>query len=65
MRAHPQAHGTYTFKYGFFEDGEGKTVGGKGIQAWSRRNCWVVKGSPRVVKEFEEGEGKLEGGEGI
>ena len=50
---------SYTSKYGFFE------VGGKGIQAWSRRNCRVVKASSRVVKEFEEGEGKIEGGEGI
>ena len=52
-------------KYGFFKDGEGKIVGGKGIQAWARRNCRVVKVSSRVVKEFEEGEGKIEGGEGI
>ena len=40
-------------------------MGGKGIQAWSRRNCKVVKESSRVVKEFEEGEGKIKGGEGI
>ena len=55
----------YTFKYGFFEGGEGKIVGGKGFQAWSRRNCRLVKASSRVVKEFEGGESKIEGGEGI
>ncbi len=40
-------------------------MGGKGIQAWSRRNCRVVKASSRVVKEFEDSEGKIEGGDGI
>ena len=40
-------------------------MSGKGIQAWSRRNCRVVKASLRVVKEFEGCEGVIEGGEGI
>ena len=40
-------------------------MGGKGIGAWSRSNCRVVKASSRVVKEFEGGDGKIEGGEGI
>ena len=44
---------------------EGKIVGDKGFQAWSRRNCRLVKASSRVVKEFEGGEGRIEGGEGI
>ena len=39
-------------------------MGGKGIRAWSRRNCLVEKASSRVVKEFEGGEGKIKGGEG-
>ncbi len=57
--------GSWPLALGFFEDGEGKIVGGKGIQVWSRRNCRVVNVSSRVVKKFEEGEGKIEGGEGI
>ena len=52
-------------KYGFYEGGEGKIVGGKIIRVWSRRNCRVVKASSRVVKEFKGGKGKIKGGEGI
>ena len=40
-------------------------MGGKGIQAWSRRNREVVKASSSVVKEFEGGEGEIEVGGGF
>ena len=39
-------------------------MGGKGSQAWSRRNRGVAKASSSVVKEFE-GEGEIEVGGGF